>query len=229
MKWMMFPMQRDWRSLRWALRTVYVAFMRLPRWVRTVALVWIFIALMSRGCSESPPEPPTVTPATAEKLKAIAGQFQGSMDKGELAKLGAQIAHELAATDGATPSDRSPLLAIPFSAPAGDNAAEKFATSTFAMVYGRIAITSHGLVGLPKEPLLSPEFGAALERARANHSTYVLHGTIESPASGQVLAIKIGTVEDGSTVWAKSYPLAGADPVKIAADVESKLPALEEN
>jgi hypothetical protein len=36
-----------------------------------------------------------------------------------------------------------------------------------------------------------------------------------------------GTVADGSVVWSKSYPAAGADPAKIAAEVDAKIPPLE--
>jgi len=33
---------------------------------------------------------------------------------------------------------------------------------------------------------------------------------------------------DGGIVWSKSYPVAGADPAKIAAEVDSQVPLLEE-
>jgi hypothetical protein len=214
--------------LRWALRRAWLAFQRVPRWVRVLLYIWLILTVLSRGCSGHHPDAAAVSPATAEKLQGIASQFQGSMDKGAIAKLGAQIAREFADTDGAAAPDKAPLLAIPFAAPAADVAAANFASSTFALVYGRVAISHHGQVGLPAEPLLSPDFGAALERARANHSAYVLYGTVESPAAGQVLSIRIGTVEDGSVVWTRSYPLQGADPAKIAAEVDAAMPALDD-
>jgi hypothetical protein len=31
-------------------------------------------------------------------------------------------------------------------------------------------------------------------------------------------------VADGSILWSGSYPVAGADPAKIAAEVDSKVP-----
>jgi hypothetical protein len=68
--------------------------------------------------------------------------------------------------------------------------------------------------------------GAALERARANHSIYVLCGTVETVDGAEVLTVKIAAVAGGSLVWSKSYPAAGADPAKIAADVEEKIPPL---
>jgi hypothetical protein len=41
-----------------------------------------------------------------------------------------------------------------------------------------------------------------------------------------VLTIKIATVADGSVFWSKSYAAAGADPAKIAADVDANIPPL---
>jgi hypothetical protein len=43
----------------------------------------------------------------------------------------------------------------------------------------------------------------------------------------QALTVKLATVADGSLLWSKSYPIASADPAKIAADVDVKIPALE--
>jgi len=213
--------------LRWAAQSTRVALRRLPRWVRILFYIWVVLSLLSL-CTGHHQDEPSVPPSTAAKLQGIASQFQGSMTKGDIARLGAQIAREFSDNDGAAAGDKAPLLAIPFAAPAGDAAAEKFASSTFAMVYGKLAVSSHGHVGLPQEPLLSPGLGAALERARANHSSYVLYGAIESPPSGQVLTVTIGTVEDGSVVWAKSYPLQGADAAKIAAEVDASMPALDD-
>jgi hypothetical protein len=121
------------------------------------------------------------------------------------------------------------LLAIPFTAPAGDAAAKKLADSAFAMAYGMAATSHRGLVSLTKEPLLSADLGAALERGRANHSTYILYGSIEPQGSAQALTIKIAEVADGSVAWSKSYPVAGADPAKIAKEVDSNIPDMDED
>jgi TolB-like protein len=120
----------------------------------------------------------------------------------------------------------APLLAIPFTAPAGDTAAEKLAGTAFAMTYGMASISHHGEVGLTKDPLPSRELAAALERGKENHSNYILYGTVDAVGNSEVLAVKIATVADGSVVWENAYPAAGADPAKIAAEVEAKIPAL---
>ena len=205
----------------WAMRSAWVLFRRLPRWIRILATVWIAIALVSR-CESSRHE---ISPAKVEKLKAMSEKYQGNLNKNEVIDLGAQIAKEIAA-DSDLGATGGPLLAVPFSAPAGDAAAAKLADSTFAMAYGRVSISHHGQVSLTKDPLPSRELGAALERGRASHATYVLYGTIDTVDRAQVLTVKIAAVADGSVVWSNSYPAAGADPAKIAAEIEAKIPPL---
>jgi TolB-like protein len=78
------------------------------------------------------------------------------------------------------------------------------------------------------EPLPSLDSGAAVERGRAKHSTYVLYGGIDNQSAVQRLTLKIVAVEDGSVVWSRSYPAAGLDPAKIAAEVDAKVPSLED-
>jgi hypothetical protein len=211
----------------WALRSAWVRFGRLPRWVRVIAYLWIAVALISRCGSSRHPDSAELTPAKVEKLKTISQQYQGSLNKNDITTLGAEIAKEFSDESANTATDRSPLLAIAFTAPPGDAAAGKLADSTFAMTYGRVAISHHGQVSLTKEPLPSRELGAALERARANHSTYVLFGTVDEVDRTRVLAVKIAKVSDGSVVWSKSYAAAGADPAKIAAEVDANMPPLE--
>jgi len=97
------------------------------------------------------------------------------------------------------------------------------------MVYGMAAASHGGLVGMAKEPLPSQDLAAALERGRANHSTYILYGIVATQGPAQALTIKIARVEDGAVVWSKSYPAKGADPAKIAAEVDSKIPDLDED
>jgi hypothetical protein len=233
-----FPRQEPGRRLRfcfevalWALRWAWLRFRRLPRWIRAVAYVWIAITLITR-CESSRhpqrhPDSDKITPANVEKLKAISQKYQGSLDKNDIVKLGSEIAKQFSDDSEGTATDRGPLLAIAFTAPTGDAAAEKLADSSFAMTYGMVAISHHGQVSLTKEPLPSRELGAALERGRANHSTYVLCGSVDEVNRAQVLTVKLAKVSDGSVIWSKSYPAAGADPAKIAAEVDANLPPLE--
>jgi TolB-like protein len=233
-----FPQHMPGQRLRfwievgiWALRWAWLRFRRLPRWIRAIAYLWIAITVISR-CeslrhSERHADSAKITPAEIEKLKTISETYQGSLNKNDVIKLGSEIAKEFSEDSNESATDRSPLLAIAFTAPAGDAAAEKLADSTFAMIYGMVAISHRGQVSLTKEPLPSRELGAALERGRANHSRYVLCGTVDEVNRGQVLTVKIAKVRDGAVIWSKSYPAAGADPAKIAAEVDANMPPLE--
>jgi TIR domain len=231
-----FPKEEEGQRVRfwfavagWLFKSAWMLFQRWPRWVRVAVYIWLAIALMSRGWSPSHHDTREISPASAAKLKSIADRYQGNKNPADIAKLSEQMAHEFSggAADGA--GVRSPLLAIPFTAPAGDTPAEKLANSTFAMAYGMVAASHRGLIGMAKEPLPSGDLAAALERGRANHSNYILYGVVDTQGSAQALTIKIVSVEDGSVVWSKSYPAQGADPAKIAAEVDSKIPDLDDD
>jgi hypothetical protein len=228
-----FPREEPGQKVRfwvdvagWACRSVWVLFRRLPRWMRAAASLWIFIALVSRCDSARDDRAADISPAKAAKLKSIAAKYQGSSNKGDIVKLGAEIAKTFADDAEEPAAANSPLLAVPFTAPPGDAAAAKLADSTFAMAYGRLSISHQGQVGLTSDPLPSRELGAALERGRANHSSYVLYGTVNTDNNAPVLTIKFAAVADGSVTWSKSFPAAGADPAKIAGEVEANIPSL---
>jgi TolB-like protein len=230
-----FPKEEPGRRMRfgaavvgWAFRSAWIFFKRFPRWLRIVCYIWLGVVLLAKGCTPRHHDSAELSPAEARKLKTISDEYQGSANKADIAKLGAQIAREFTDAAGGTPTERSPLMAIPFAVPAGDAASAKLADSTFAQVYGRVAISQHGRVGLSQNSLPSCDSGAAVERGRANQAAYVLCGAIDTQASVQVLTIKIFTVADASVLWSKSYPVAGADPTKIATEVDAKVPSLED-
>jgi hypothetical protein len=212
----------------WALRSAWIFFNQLPRWVRGVVYVWLCVALLSKGCS-SDHRASRIEPRDADELNAISNKYHGSFDKKDISKLAAQIAK--ITSDGApeVPVERSPLLAIPFTAPAGNADAAKMADSAFALVYGKVAIANRGRVGLSQESAACDDSKAAIERGRSNHSAYVLCGAIGTGAAAPALTVKILKVSDDALVWSKSYPVAGADPNKIAEEANSHVPALDDD
>jgi TolB-like protein len=217
----------------WGIQYAWSLFMRLPKWVRVVAYIWLFILVLGRTGEWLTPHghrqshDADLSPANAQKLNAIANQYQVITKPADIARLGQQIAREFH-DEAEENSDEAPVLAIPFSAPGADPAAEKLANSTFVQVYGRIAIAHQGKVALSKEPLPNLDSGTALARGKASHATYVLSGAIDTQASAQVLTVKIVTVADGSVLWSKSYPVTGADSATIAADVDSEVASLDD-
>lgn len=228
----------------WLLQSAWISFRRLPAWIRWIVWIWLAVALMSRGCSvsrdwnrdESPPTPPktpaasTLSPADAGKLRDIADGYRGSSNKSDVGKLGVEIAQTFANEMGKQiAAAEAPLLAIPFGAPSGDPAAQKLADSTFAQVYGRLAISHHGHVGLVDEPLAALDAAAARARGREHEAKYVLYGAVDPRSPTQGLTVKLLSVKDGAVLWSESYPLSGADPAGIAAQVDARVPAAEDD
>jgi TolB-like protein len=228
----------------WLLQAAWISFNRLPRWIRLIVWIWLAIVLLSRGCSvsrnwdrdDSPPTPPkapsgsTLSPADARKLHDIAAGYQGSANKSDVAKLGVEIAQTFANELGQEiAAAKSPLLAIPFGAPSGDPAAQRLADATFAQVYGRLALSHHGRVGLTDDPLATLDSAAATAGGRAHQAKYVLFGAVDSRSPSQRLTVQLLSVEDGAVIWSQSYAATGADPAEIAAQVDSKVHAAEDN
>jgi TolB-like protein len=208
----------------WMLQSAWTGFQRLPRWVRVCVYVWFAIFLMTLWGRPDVDRAPDVSATQAEKLKQIAASHPGNWTAADTAKLITQIAQEIPADAGDADSAGAPVLAIPFAAPQGDAAAQKLAGSVFTQVYGRLVIARHGHVALTGEPLPTLDPSVAVQQGRAHHSTYTLYGGIAGSAPNQQLTIKVISVADGSTLWSKSYPVAGADPAGIAAEVSAHVP-----
>jgi len=211
----------------WVARCALILFQRLPRWIRLVVSIWLVSVLLSKGCTATRHRETNLSPAETQKLKTISDQYQGSTKPADIAKLGVQIARELADAGDEKAAEHSPLLALPFSAVAGDVAAEKLADSTFAQIYGRVSVAHPKQVGLSTDSAPPRDLSTALARGRSNHSSYVLWGTVEEQGSAPVLIVKILNVVDGSVHWSKSFPGASADPEKIAAEVNANVPSLD--
>jgi TolB-like protein len=226
-----FPRQEPGQAARfygqatlWTFRSAWIAFNRFPRWLRVVVYVWLAIALMSKGCVSPDVEPKRISTADTRKLKEISEQYLHGSGAPDIAGLAAQIARQFPNKASQGQGGQSVLLAIPFTAPPGDQHAQRVADSIFAQVYGSVAIAQKGSVRLTNDPLSSSDPSVAAERGRANHSNYVVFGAIDNQPSAQALSVKLIAAADGSEVWSRSYPLEGADPARIAAEVVSKVP-----
>jgi hypothetical protein len=220
----------------WALHSLWASFKRLPRFVRFFIYIWIFIAAMSllgRIGGDSGNRPAErLSKEEMQKLREISDSYRagqnGSGGKIDVDKLVASVTKNLprAAAAGAT-GTHSALLAIPFSTPVDDAAAKKVADATFAQVYGRVSISHPGEVALAREPLPSADAAAAAELARGRKADYVLIGTVIKSTAPQSLEVKWVAAEDGSVAWSASFPIVGADPEKIAVEVDKQTPDLD--
>src|SRR6202046_3475540 len=55
----------------WALRSAWIFFNQLPRWVRAIVYVWLCIVLLSKGCSSDDHRPSKLSSGDTERLHAI--------------------------------------------------------------------------------------------------------------------------------------------------------------
>jgi TolB-like protein len=228
-----FPREEPGQTIRfwvqiagWAFQSAWIFFKGFPRWVQIGVYIWLAIALMSKGCMQSDKRSDRASSKDAKTLKEIAGNYDRSLSTPADTDLGSQIAREVTAEVGERFGAGRPLLAIPFGAPSEDPTSQKLADSVFAQVYGRVELSHHGRVGLTREPLSASDLSAAVKQGRALHSKYVLYGAVDKPA--QNLTVNMVAVADSSLLWSQSYPVANADPARIAAEVNSKVPSLSD-
>jgi hypothetical protein len=208
--------------LGWGLKSLWVAFQHLPKWVRILIYCWLAVLALSRGCSNGEGHHANLSAADAKKLRQIADSYQGDLGKTDVSKLGDQVARELVpAVTGR--SARNEVLAIPFSVPSGDAAEQKIARATFAQAYGRVAVLEKGAVDLATDPLPSLDAAAAATRGRDRHVKYVLYGGVDPQLQPPTLRVELITADSGAVEWSATYPLAQVDPERIAANLGSKL------
>jgi TolB-like protein len=212
------------KALGWLLVSAWIFFQRLPRWVRVFLYLWAIVGLLSLCRGHEHHDTSSLSSANTKKLKAIADQYQGSRDPADIARLSAQIAHEFSNESSGDQAAPSAIFAVPFAAPPGDAAAEKFADAAFAQTYERLALSRHGHIDLAKDSAVSRDPSAALQSARAHSAMYVVYGAVDNQPSGAALSVTVVEVGKGSVLWTQTYPIAGADPSKIASEVDSKVP-----
>jgi hypothetical protein len=213
----------------WTLQCAWIIYRRMPRWARIIIGIWVVIALL-RSCSgdeSEAPHHPKLSAADTKKLEQIADSFHAATPA-DYAQLGTQIARAFSSA-GVPPGRHARLLAIPFTAPQGDEAGRKLADATFALVYGRMAIDHAGYAAPLAEELPAVDDQVALERARAQHSRYVLFGAVDGTGDDARLTVKMLKVKDGSVLWTGSYPGPDADPATIAKDVDHEVHTAEDD
>ena len=93
----------------------------------------------------------------------------------------------------------------------------------FEKVYGQLELTRHGHLALSRTAAPSVDSAAAVAQGRARHSSYILYGAVHEHALKATLTVRILS-SAGSLLWSKSYPVAGADPARIASEVASAAP-----
>jgi TolB-like protein len=211
----------------WGVHSGWLLFQRLPLGWRILAGMWLAISLLSTCSHHSGVQ---LSTDEVRKLKAIESTYQsaGPVDAARLAsEIHSAVSDEgdskPAAGGGAT------LLAIPFSAPGGDADARKFANATFAQIYGQLAMSHHGQVGLLENPPAALDDKAAIAQAKGRHASYVLLGTISGTGESASLTVRMLEVESGEEAWSKAYTSRETDPAAIATEVDQRVQAHEDD
>jgi TolB-like protein len=220
-----FPVHEPGQGVRfgfevfiWSLRNLWVQFKRLPRWIRYVAIIWVMIALFSHGNSRTEDQEDLATEA---KLRGVAEQYEKNPK--DIAKLGAIVAKQFA--NAVEENNPVSLLAMPFTAPAGDAEAARLADAAFAQTYTRISLTQHGAPVAGDSGAPECNLKTLVARGEAKHTRYVLCGNVVAVASAPAaLTIALIDAKAGQQVWSGSYPVSGADPAKIGEDVAAQVP-----
>ncbi len=221
-----FPIHEPGQSVRfgfdvliWCVRSLWALFKTLPRWIRYVLIVWLLVAVWPH--SSSPKRHDVDVAATQKKVDDVAAQYQKSPR--DIARLGTMVAKEFA--DSIEEDNPVSLLAMPFTAPAGDAEGSKLADAAFAQTYTRISVTQHGAPVAGDSGITRCDQKTLIARGQAKHTRYVLCGIVEAAASAPAeLAITLIDVKDAHELWNGRYPVTGADPAKIAQDVAGQLP-----
>jgi TolB-like protein len=241
-----FPRQEPGQNARfygqaaaWTVQSAWIAFQRLPKWIRIVVYCWVAVLLL-KGCDSASDHSTRASKANAArteaqearedarataqaaKIKAITEQYMTGPEKGDIPGMVAQIARQFSSpgSGAGAATAKNNLLAIPFTAPSDDQHAKGVAGAVFGQLFGKAVAAWHGQVRLSTDASLPADASAAAERGRAEHSTYVVYGSVDN----QSLNVKVIESEDGSVEWSKSYPLEGADTAKIAAEVQENIP-----
>ncbi len=221
-----FPLKQPGQDLRfgfevlgWSFRNGYGLFALLPKWVRIVLMCWALVTVLSWGHS-SRDDNHDVSPDTQRKLDAVASQYKKDPNM-NLAQLGLLVAQEFG--DAAQGNGVS-VLALPFAGPSGDEPAAKLADSAFAQSYTRMSVARHAHLVAGDSAVPRCALDALLEQGRAKHTQYVLCGVVGPGGPAQALSVTLADIKRGKVLWSGQYPIAGADPAKVAQDVVTQIP-----
>ncbi|HVS51638.1 MAG TPA: toll/interleukin-1 receptor domain-containing protein [Opitutaceae bacterium] len=221
----------------WLLTAGWLLFKRLPKWARTLLVIWAVATFLTTRCSnknihigdDAPPARPTAAQreqqkalrASVEKLSRGANGERRSFSTADLAQLRAEIARTIAA--GGRDGAGKPLVVIPFAPANSDDPAEKFAGSVFASLYGQLVLSRADDVGLSPEPGAGNTDADLVARGKKLAADFVLAATLTGESADRALAVRLLNVADGTVTWTNSFPIAGAAPISVAEKIDEAI------
>lgn len=222
----------------WLLTAGWLLFKRLPKWARTLLVLWACVTFLTTRCSnknihigdDAPPPRPAAIPrseqqkalrANIEKLTRGANGERRNLSAADLAQLSADIARTIAM--GGHDGTGKPLVVIPFAPATSDDPAEKFASDVFTSLYGQLILSRANEVGLSRGPFAGATDVDLVARGKKLEASFVLTATLTGENADRALAVRLLSVADGAVTWAESYPLAGAEPVSVAEKIDAAI------
>jgi hypothetical protein len=207
--------------LHWGATNSWALFTRLPSWIRWVIIAFLMIQLFSHSdrSDKRPERDPDISPETQKKINDVATRFQKDPKMG-IAQFGALVAKEFGDAKGGGVT----VLALPFTAPDGDEAAKKLAEAAFAQSYTRISMTQHGKLIADDASIADCDAKAMLERGKLKQTQLVLCGHVGAAGPSQALSVSLVDTRKDKPLWSGLYPIAAADPAKVALDVAAQVP-----
>jgi hypothetical protein len=219
--------------LWWALTAARMLFVRAPKWVRILLVIWLVTTMFSTRCSRSSP-PDTQrdqAQAAADKakahkaIKAAAEKLIHSAKDGDktdtpskLTQISSEIARELA--DGMKEGDLTgkAVIAVPFALGVTNENDAKFLSAVFSPVYGRLAVERAEETGLVTSPLAANTDEALVALGQKLEAGFVLGGWINQSGDTSTLTVRLIRTKDASVAWTAQYPVAGA-PAEVADQI----------
>ena len=214
----------------WALAAGWLLFKRAPRWLRVIITIWFVIWGFSVAqCNR--PSPPAAPPklsaedkAEARKaLMATAEKFahlgKNGDNPGTLAKIGSEIAQNIAAELKDADNSGKKFVVVPFALGVTDEAAAKLLGDIFTPLYRRLSIAHPGETGLSTKlpPPLTDEALVAL--GQKLDAAYVLGAHLTSGNGAATLIVLLVKVENASIAWTARYPMTGSNPATVAEQI----------
>ena len=217
------------RGVAWVLQCAWISFMRVPRWIRWLIYVWLFVILLAKGCSPSDRHSERGLVRRRAADQADRSRLSGQRQRGRRGQ--ARCADRTRVCRPVRKRRRGRRRAARDSVQraCGQSCCAEGRRLHVRADIGRVSISHHGRVGLLDKAMPGSDTAAALELGKARHSHYVLYGGVDGQVTPPSLVVKIVAVADGSVAWTESYPVTAADPAAIAATVDAKLQGLEDS
>jgi hypothetical protein len=225
----------------WVLNAARMLFQRLPKWAKSLVIIWLVFGVILKSCSSShdsedrPKRSASKAPISSEidksddgeSLKEAANRLEKLADdpnagnlKAGFARAGAELAKAVSkeVADADTWIGRVEL--IPFTAVPSDEKAGRLTDEVFSRVFSQLSQASPSQVRV--QPVQSTEDPAALSRAAAKAGDdFVAVGQ----DTGSEFVVRLLGSQGPEPVWTGHFPVDAGDVPAVADRISKALEA----